>query len=168
MNNIQDVRALTTNSKLIEFAQFVFSEKGDRDFPDYKKIDLMKIARLVSHVWVLDFRNGLEDGVPFHFSGTHIDTQYGRNLTGVDVEIAYSGEDFKEVINGYYYNVYVQKKTAYTKRTVHYSDDYIDKIKMVETILIPCSHNNNDIDFGLGFAEYSLADETIENQYLLL
>jgi len=166
--NIQEIRELTTNSKLIEFTQYVLSETGDKDFPDYKKMDLMKIAGLVSHIWVFDFRNGVENGVPYHFSGTYVDQHFGKNLTGMKLEAAYSGEDYEEAVKNLYHNVYLQKKTAYSRRNVHFSDEYIDKVKIAETIMFACSNNNNDIDFGIGFAEYFFADKTIANQYLLL
>jgi len=166
--DIQKIKELTKNSKLIEFAEFVIAKTDDKDFPDYKKMDLMKIAGLVKHIWVLDFRNGVENGVLFQFTGTHLDEHYGRNLLGVKLEDAYTGEDYETVIEKHYYKVYTEKNTAYTKRVVHFSDEYIDKIKIVETVLFPCSNNNRDIDYGIGFVEYSYIPDYIDPKYVLL
>ena len=168
MIDIQKIKELTTNSKLIEFSEFVIAETGDKDFPDYKKMDLMKIANLVTHIWVFDFRNGVENDVPLLFSGTHIDSHHGRNVTGLMAAETYAGDDYEIVIKKVYFNVFRQKKTAYTKRSVHYVDNYIDKIKLTESILFPCSNNNNDIDYGIGFSEYSNINEPIVANYVLL
>ena len=168
MIDIQKIKELTKNSKLIEFAEFVIAETGDKDFPDYKKMDLMKIASLVTHIWVFDFRNGVENDVPLIFSGTHVDSHHGRNVTGLLSAETYAGDDYEIVIDEIYFNVYRQKKTAYTKRIVHYLDGYIDKIKIAESMLFPCSNNNNDIDYEIGFSEYSIVYKSIVAKYVLL
>ena len=68
--NIEKIRDRTQDQDILDFAEFVLAETGNRNFPDYKKMDLMKIAHLVAHIWVFDFTHGLEDGLIFHFSGS--------------------------------------------------------------------------------------------------
>ncbi len=168
MIRIEAIEALTANPKLIEFARFVIAETGERAFPDYKAMDLMRIAPLVTHVWVLDFRDGVGDGPPLHFSGTHIDANYEKNITGKSFEEIYAGEDFEQAITGCYYQVYRQKKVCYSHRVAHYMDDRIDKYKLIEAILLPCSGDGEVIDFGIGFSEYSFSKTDIEPRYILL
>ena len=73
MIDIQKIKELTKNSKLIEFAEFVIAETDDKDFPDYNILHLMKIPGLINHIRDLDFSNGVEYGVLFQFIGTHLD-----------------------------------------------------------------------------------------------
>lgn len=168
MIRIEAIEALTANPKLIAFARFVIAETGEGAFPDYKAMDLMRIASLVTHVWVLDFRDGVGDGPTFHFSGTHIDANYEKNITGKSFEEIYAGEDFDRVITGCYYQVHLQKKVCYTHRVVHYTDARIDKYKLIESILLPCSGDGEAIDFGIGYAEYSFSKTDIEPRYIVL
>jgi len=168
MIDIQEIKKLSTNPKLIEFAEFVISEAGDRNFPDYKKIDLMKIARLVSNIWVYDFRDGVDDGLLFHFSGTEVDEQYQMNVTGRRLEDLYDGEDKEALIKGNYHQVYLQKKVSYTHRNVTYRLKSGERITHVENIMFPCSSDDENIDFGLGYVEYGFSDVSVVNTYLLL
>jgi len=166
--DIQKIKNLTANSNLIEFAEFVISEAGDRNFADYKKIDLMKIARLVSNVWVYDFRDGVSDGLLFHFSGTQIDEQYRMNVTGHRLEDLYDAEDKEELIQGTYHQVYLQKRVSYTRRNVTYRLKRGERITSVENIMFPCSTDGENIDFGLGYVDYSFSNVGVENTYVLV
>jgi len=169
MIDIQEIKQLSSNPKLIEFAEFVISEAGDRNFPDYKKIDLMEIARLVSNIWVYDFRDGVSDGLLFHFSGTNVDEQYQMNVTGRRLEDLYNGEDKEELIKGNYHQVYLQKRVGYTRRNVAYKLlKSGERITHVENIMFPCSADDENIDFGLGYVEYGFSGVSVVNTYMLL
>ncbi len=119
MIDLRKIKELTTNSKLIEFAEFVIAETGDRRFPDYKKIDLMKIPKLVSNIWVFDFRNGISDGMQYLFSGTAIDAHFGKNIMGLRFEDVYFAEDAKKLIENSHHQVYLQGKIGYTHRNLY-------------------------------------------------
>jgi hypothetical protein len=67
MIDLQKIKSLGVSSNLIEFTEFLIEEKGDKTFPDYRTLDLMKIPKLVPYIWVIDFRNGIDDGMLFHF-----------------------------------------------------------------------------------------------------
>ncbi len=166
--NIEKIRERTRDQDILEFAEFVLAETGNRNFPDYKKMDLMKIARLVAHTWVFDFKNGLEDGLIFHFSGTKIDSHFGRNITGLDFEKVYPGEHYEELIHQSYHQAYLQKRPCYTRRIERYTDDYIDKVTTIETVLFPCSSNDDDIDYGLGMTKYTNVDHEFGPEFMLL
>ncbi len=166
--NIEKIRERTQDRDILDFAEFVLAETGNRNFPDYKKMDLMKIARLVARIWVLDFKNGLEDGLIFHFSGTKIDSHFDRNITGLDFEKIYTGEHYEKLIHQSYHQVYLQKRPCYTRRLDYYSDKFIDKHPSVETVLFPCSSNDDDINFGLGMTKFTTSEIEHLPEFLLL
>lgn len=168
MIDIQKIEAVTSNPKFITFAEFAISVAGDKNFPSYREMDLMKIHSLVPNIWVFDFRNGLDNGVKYHFSGSKVDEHLDRTLTGLTLEETYPGEDYEQVVKGCYHQVYLQKKTAYTYRMARYVDSIIDRVNLVETLMFPCSENNADIDFGVGLATFSQVEQDIENIYTLL
>jgi len=166
--DIEKIKKLTANSNLIEFAEFVISEAGDRNFADYKKIDLMKIARLVSNAFVYDFRGGVSDGMLFHFSGTKVDEQFRMNVTGHRLEDLYDADDKAKLIQGTYHQVYLQKKISYTRRNVTYRLTSGERITSVENIMFPCSTDGENVNFGLGYVDYSFSSDRVVNSYVLL
>ncbi len=165
---IEQLKELTSNPKILEFAELILEMTNGKDFPNYKEIDLMKIPALVSNVWVLDFSKIDKAGCLFHFSGTEVDENYGRNITGQSLEEIYSGDDYKELVEGCFQNVHFKKMTAYTKRWVHFHDGFVDKFRLTESILVPCSSDGETIDYGIGLAFYSISDEPSENVYKLI
>ncbi|NQW00986.1 MAG: hypothetical protein HQ483_14875 [Rhodospirillales bacterium] len=168
MISFDKITALSDNPKILAFAEFVISEAGDRPYPDYRQIDLMKVAGLVSHVFVLDYRAGFEGGILIHFSGTEIDDLFGHNITGQRSDTFYSGDDIGVFIMKLYRQAYVTGQPAYTRRSVHFKDATIDKNRIVENIMFPCSSDGDTIDFGLGFAQFTLTNAQIENRYILI
>lgn len=154
MIDIQTIKDRTQDQDFWTFAAFVIAEAEGKNFPDYKAMDLMKIAKIVSHIWVFDFRNGLDDGLLFHFSGTDIDALFGRTLTGLDFEKIYPGDHYEELIEDTYHQVYLQKRPCFTRRIEHSADVLIDKYTTVETTMFPCSSDDETINFGLGMTKY--------------
>jgi len=165
---LHTIKDRTQDQDLWTFAAFVISATEGRNFPDYKAMDLMKIAKLVQHCWVFDFRSGLDDGLPFHFSGTAIDAQLGRTLTGLDFEKVYPGEYFEDLITNTYHQVYLQKRPCYTRRIERYLDDVIDKQATVETVVFPCSSDGENINFGLGMTKYTRLIQEGGPEFVLL
>jgi len=168
MATIERIRELTENPKLLEFCEFILAEAGAARFANYKALDLMKIAHLVKHAWVIDFRDGVDNRPPLLFTGTHIDKHYGMNITGKCFEEIYVEDDFDKAIRGNYYQVYEQKKVSYTRRLAHYYDDRIDKYETIEAMLFPCSTNGTDVDYGVGFVEYTIGDSPPEKVFELI
>ncbi|NQU61297.1 MAG: hypothetical protein HQ512_09220 [Rhodospirillales bacterium] len=168
MISLKKIKAVTSSPKFIAFADFVIEGAGDRDFPCYQEMDLMKIPSLVPNIWVFDLRGGLDNGAKYHFSGTKVDEHFGRTLTGLMLEDIYSGDDYEQVVTGCYHKAFRQKKVAYTYRTARYADSLIDRFNLVETLMFPCSSNNSDIDFAIGLVTYSQVDQKVENIYTLL
>ena len=162
------IRALTNNPKFLEFVDFLTDAAGDAEYPNYRSLDLMRIAHLVRHTWVMDFRDGLDIRPKIVFSGTHIDAHYEMNITGKCFEEIYVEDDFETAIRGNYYQVYAQKKISYTRRLAHFFDDRVDKYKTIEAMLFPCSSDGETIDYGVGYVEYTLGSSPPEKIFRLL
>ncbi|MBT4888764.1 MAG: hypothetical protein HON65_04345 [Rhodospirillales bacterium] len=163
MATLEEIKQLTTNKDHIAFAEFILANMHELDFPDYQKLDLMQVPHLVRNIWAVDFRNIESNDVSMHFSGTAIDAHYERNITGKSLRSFYPEEDYKRNIS-FYYDAISHKKKVYSKRIIHFSDDYINKQKVVESLFFPCSNNQTDINFGIGYTYYSFLDHTIKDQ----
>ena len=168
MISIDKIAALTENPRLLEFSEFMISEAADLAYPDYRTMDLMKIARLVSQIFVLDYRAGFDGGVLIHFSGTGIDDLFGRNITGLRSDQFYSGADRNLFLTKLYFDASQTGLPAYTRRSVHFKDATIDKNRIIENIMFPCSSDGTSINFGVGYTQYSPSTRQIENQYILV
>jgi len=103
-----------------------------------------------------------------HFTGSGIDDLFGRNIVGLRSDEFYSGGDIGEFLMKLYRRAYETGHPAYTRRSVHFKNAAIDKNRIVENIMFPCSSDNRSIDFGLGFAHYTITTDSIENRYLLI
>lgn len=179
MIDIQKIKELTTNSKIIEFAEFVISESGEKEFANYKELDAMKIPRLIPHFFVFDYRRGIDDGLLIHHSGTFMDSFFGENITGHYEEEYYKSASDKESLIDLYRTAYSSKKTAYACREIDFDINY-KKFKHAESVVFQSSSDGEILDFGLGIAIYSEAVQNcVENgcrdnqgnckgQYLLL
>ena len=168
MGKLDSIRKLSGNKIITRFAEFVISESGEQVFPDYKTLDLMKIANLVQYTWVIDFTNGIEEGLLLHFSGTKRDDHYGRNCTGLKLNDLYTGEYSEQLIEQGYNQVYLQGKTCFSKRSdVHFINDR-SKYRVVESLMFPCSSNQKEINYGLGITEFIINSTVLEPQILLL
>tara|TARA_R110000787_G_scaffold285461_3_gene401139 strand:- start:20408 stop:20929 length:522 start_codon:yes stop_codon:yes gene_type:complete len=168
VTTLDTIRQITENPKLLRFCEFIIAATGDKPFPIYKQLDLMKIANLAQHFWAIDFRDGVDNCPKFVFSGTHIDDHYGMNITGKCFEEIYVEDDFERTIRGNYYQVCLQKKISYTKRLAHYYNDRIDKYKTIEAMLFPCSSDGESIDYGVGYVEYKFGNSPSEKIFHLI
>ncbi len=162
------IRELSNNKRLLKFAAFVLGAAGERRYPVYKSLDLMLIAPLVQFIWVLDFRNGLDTPPRILFSGTHCDAHFHMNIVGKTLEDIYVEDDFDRVIRRNFYQVYEQGKIAYTRRSVHYKDDRVERHRTAEAIMLPCSSNGTDVDFGIAFTEYSSHRDAPDTKFFAL
>ena len=149
MIDIQKIREVTNNPQILAFAEFVISETGNKDFPNYKELDLMKIPRLVGNVYVFDPQPSEDKKLLFKFSGTRIDEHNGTNVTGKYFEDFYIGDDFQTDV-GNLYDVIEKRKIGFLRRMVIFENEILDKVRYVKRIAFPCSSNGTDINFIIG------------------
>ena len=164
----QSIKGRTQDLDIQVFAEFVIAEAEGENFSDYIAMDLMKIAKIVSHIWVFDFRNGLDNGLLFHFLGSAVDAHFGRALTGLDFAKIYPGAYFQELIKNSYFQVFLQKRPCYTHRIEHYHDDLIDKYNTIETAMFPCSPDDKTINFAIGLTKYTQSKYEGGPEFVLL
>ena len=153
MIDIQQIREHTANSSIIEFAEFVIAGSDGKEFADYRKLDLMKISGLISHTFTFDYRNGIEDGLLLHHTGTFLDKFFGKNLTGKYVEDFYEVSEDAERLLELYRNGYNNKKTAFACREVDFNFEF-KKFRHAESIVFQCSSSGETLNYGLGIALY--------------
>ncbi|HJO74482.1 MAG TPA: hypothetical protein QGH84_04650 [Rhodospirillales bacterium] len=168
MIDIEIIKDRTQDQDFWAFAEFVIAEAEGKNYPDYKAMDLMQIHLTVPYIWVFDFRNGLDDGLPIYFSGTAVDTYIGRTLTGLDYEKIYPGDYYEELINNTYHQIYLQKRPCYTRRIERFVDDIIDKYVTIESLMFPCSSDDKTINYGLGMLKYMQPSHQGEPEFVLL
>jgi len=164
----QSIKGRTQDLDIQVFAEFVIAEAEGENLPDYIAKDLMKIAKIVSHILVFDFRNGLDDGLLFQFSGSAVDAHFGRALTGLDFAKIYPGAYSQELIENAYFQVFLQKHPCYTHKIEHYHDDLIDKYNTIETAMFPCSTDDKTINFAIGLTKYTQSKYEGGPEFVLL
>jgi len=159
MIDIQEIRSLGVAPELVQFAEFLIEEKGDRVFPDYRTLNLMKIPALVPYVWVFDFRNGTDDGFLYHFAGSKIDEYFGFSVTGHTFEHCYSGKYQAQLIRNVHDRVLLEQKIGFSLRLDVLKYEFHEKMLRVEALSFPCSSDDKNVNFGIGITIYSHAIE---------
>jgi len=150
---IDTIKLLSRNPKLVEFSSFILSQFEAGALPDYRNINLMEIPHLVPHVFALDVLNSSEKLI-VKYCGTKIDEFYGTNMTGKSIVDRYKGEErFDEVEAIFWQSIHAQKP-SYTVRSVHLENEYVDKFKVAETVMFPCSSDGATVNYTIGFADF--------------
>ena len=167
MIKIEDVERLSTNSRLLAFSSFILSNIEAKKIPDYALINLMKIPRLVPHVFVIDVLNS-PGKLRLKYCGTEIDNFYGTNMSGKCVYDYYKGEETFDDIESIYREGIQAKKPAYTRRRIHLENETTDKYKIAETIMFPCSSGEGIVNYTVGFADYYYIDDWAEKLTTLI
>ena len=150
---IDAITRLSENPQLVEFSSFILSQSEAGTLPDYLNIDLMEIPHLVPHVFALDVLNSSEKLI-VKYCGTKIDEFYGTNMTGKNVVDRYKGEESFAEIEAIFWQSIHTKKASYTVRSVHLENEYVDKFKVAETVMFPCSSDGATVNYTIGFADF--------------
>lgn len=153
---------------LKEFGRFVLSHCKDRGLPDYKKMDLIQIPRLVPHIFVLDEREfDTTDKLVFNFAGGELTKTHGKALLGEDARAVYESDQNFEEISKLYRKSINDKLVSYTKRYSELVTDYGgSEWKTTEALFFPCSSNGANVDWGVGCVHYDVEPTNGENIFL--
>jgi hypothetical protein len=155
------IRDLTDNKLILNFCDFVLEDVKAGSFPDYNKINLMTVPKLVPNIYVIDFRKGVENGLLMKFSGTKIDKHFGQNIQGKYLEETYTGDDKKEILFELYRICFFDKKPIFANRVVHYDEGKTNARYRLSTLLfLPCSSDGEEINFGVGMVSYTYSDHS--------
>ena len=145
------VAALTDSSKVLQFCDFIITGLGDGALPTYESIDLMQVPHLAPHIFVHDYRGGIDQGMLVKFSGTAIDEHYGKVLQGRYVEEVYTGSDGP----GLYF-------------PLHYRAIAMERYKQSTTLYFPCSSDGMSTDYGVGMVIFEPVRTETKAVYMML
>jgi len=151
------LKSLGADAKQVEFAAFLAPLRGDAEFLDYKKIDLMMVPHLVPDIWVMDFRDGIDGGLRFLFSGTRLDKEFGTNLMGKTLEEVFSAHSREEMLDAFR-QAYLRKQGLYVSRFDYYELRGKHAVRHIRALSYPCSTDGVEIDYAIGMTTYSEAD----------
>jgi len=153
MAQIETIARLTTSPLFVEFATYVLSQSDDGKLPDYLTMNLMDVPHLVPRIFVLDVQNSVGK-LRSKFSGTVIDSFYGVNMSGKCPIDHYKGEGTFDEIEAIFWKSIRTKTPAYTCRPIHLVNEYVDRFKVAETLLFPCTSDGTNVNYAIGLADY--------------
>lgn len=170
IGNLRDrVASLTTIPAMLDFCDFIVEGLGARDLPDYETIDLIKVPRLAPHIFVHDYRGGLEKGMLVKFSGTAIDEHYGKVLQGRYIEDIYTGNDGPDRYFPLHHRAIAERRPFFARRTTVYdAGAQVERYKLSSTLYFPCSSDGETVNYGIGAAFYEPVRDGSEPVYLIL
>jgi hypothetical protein len=155
---------------LKEFGSFVLSYSTDGNLPDYKKMDLMRVAKLVPDIWVFDLREyENNDQILVNFCGENALRSWGFNLIGKDYIKLLEQRNDADVVKKKISEV----RQAISQKTVSYRkinefviyNDY-RKAGFLESLMFPCSSDGITVNWAIGCIHYQLGNFEGENLFL--
>ncbi len=166
MINRQAIEEWTSNSQILEFADYAIRVWDDNKYIPFREFNLMDVASLASNAFVIDVAP--EDGrrLLFRYTGTKVDQQYGQNLMGQYLEDVYTGTDRETVINSIK-DVTASGRVGYMRKFIVYQDA-ATSYRLVERISFPCSTDGTSVDRIVGTIFFTPIVETDENIAILL
>ncbi|HBC09142.1 MAG TPA: hypothetical protein DC046_16395 [Rhodospirillaceae bacterium] len=163
------VAALTDLSMMREFCDFIIAGLDGRALPVYETIDLMKVPHLAPHIFVHDYRGGVERGMLVKFSGTAIDEHYGKVLQGRYVEEVYTGSDGPTHYFPLHYRAIAECRPFFARRSIVFDQGGpMERYKQSTTLYIPCSQDGRTANYGIGVVLFGSAGTETEALYLIL
>lgn len=167
MDLLTEIKRLSDNSGLLQFSEFILAQVADKGLPDYENLDLMEVPKLVPHIFVFDVLKS-PDKLRIKYCGTVLDEIYGTNMMGKCVFEFYNGRDSFEEIESLFREAIATKTPCYTRRAIHLKNKYVDKYRIAESILFPCSSVDGVVNFTVGFGDYYVVPEEVDKSTTLV
>ncbi|MCW8914987.1 MAG: hypothetical protein OQK24_03935 [Magnetovibrio sp.] len=166
MNLNERISALTDRDTILEFCNFITSQTQMNGMLDYKKMDLMQIYQLLHQVVVIDYRDGIDNGILINYSGTAIDENFGHVLQGNYLEDAYTGIKTKDKLIEFCHAMYQNFTPFYVSSCVHHEQPSRDiTYKHTCGLFFPCSSDGLTANYGIGIVDYSFVEKSTPPQY---
>lgn len=163
------VATLTDAPIIREFCDFIAAGLDGRDLPDYDTIDLMRVPRLAPHIFVHDYRAGVEKGMLVKFSGTALDEHYGRVLQGRYIEESDTGSDGPEHYFPLHRRAIAARRPFLAKRAILFDAGIpMERCKRSTVLYFPCSSDGVTVNYGIGVVCIEPAGGETEPLYLIL
>lgn len=161
--------ALTVIPAMLEFCDFIVAGLGGRMLPDYETIDLMAVPRLAPHIFVHDYRAGIDKGMLVKFSGTAIDEHYGKVLQGRYIEEFYTGDDGADRYFPLHRRAIAERRPFFARRTIVYDvGTPKERYKLSSALYFPCSSDGRTVNYAIGMSFYEAVRDDTEALYLIL
>ncbi len=168
-DRLEAIKALNIGDDFTCFAAHVLSSGSDQNYPNLANIDLMEIPRLVPNVYILDFRQGIEDGLLMKFVGTAVEANYPSRLQGGYLDKLYTGHDAKELFMDVYRRSYLHAESFFTRRIVRYIvNNENEKYRLATVLFFICFSDDGNVDYGIGFAKYEFCQLKVEPVFQLI
>ncbi len=168
-SRLEGIKALNIEDDFISFATHVLSSGNDDNYPNLANIDFMEIPRLVPNVYILDFRQGIEDGLLMKFAGTAVEANYPSRLQGGYLDKLYTGHDAKELFMDVYRRSYRHAESFFTRRIVQYMENNEDeKYRLATVLFFVCFSDDRNVEYGIGFAKYEFCQHNVEPIFYLI
>jgi hypothetical protein len=154
---------------LKQFGNFVLSHCQDGNLPDYKKMNLMLIPRLVPYIWVTDLRNYEIDGKRIvNFAGEKINREFGKNVVGEIPIDVFRDNPFFESMSEFYKNAIDAKMVAYSRRYGEhdFGRQGGSKYRYAESLYFPCSSDGEHVNWAIGCVCFNVNPFTGESVFL--
>lgn len=168
-SRLELIRALNLEDDFVHFAERVLSSGKDEHHPDLENIDLMEMPRLVPNIYIMDFRDGIADGLLMKFAGTAVEENYPTPLQGGYLDKLYTGHDAKELFMEVYRRSYLHAESFFTRRIVRYVEENArEKYRLATVLFFVCFSENEEVNYGIGYAKYEFYQEKIDPAFELI
>lgn len=161
--DIQKLRELAADERIIAFAGFINTNADGKAFPDYETMNLMDIAALVSHVCVIKVTPMNGKRLLFHFSGTAFDDLYEKNTQGLYLEDFYTGDN-KETVIANNNAIIDERRTYYFVNTARFRQPSYEKRRKIIRLGVPCSSDGETINYTISLVYFDLFSQGDHDQ----
>ena len=141
---------------LKRFGHFMLAHCENGTLPDFNKLDLMEVPRLVPYIWVYDLRTPEKtERLEMGFAGERHTEMHGRNVSGMSDAEIHSAYGFTDDVVEHYHKAIREKQVAYNRRNSSFDDGFDIHHRHLESLFFPCSSDRKSVDWGVGCLNWS-------------
>jgi hypothetical protein len=121
----------------------------------------MKIPKLVPYIWVINFRNGIDDGMFFHFQEHRLMPTMVTTLQDIYLKIIIP-ENILMKCSMVVTDRPTYRKIKHNSREDVYRTDENVKQQKIQSLLVPCSEDDQNINYGIGVTNFEFGVGSFE------
>ncbi|MEQ8665162.1 MAG: hypothetical protein RIC16_05500 [Rhodospirillales bacterium] len=162
----QQIDDLVEWDGLKKFGAFMLSYCEEGQLPDFNRIDLMQVPRLVPYIWVYDLRTEEKtQRLAMGFAGERHTEMHGRNVSGMGDAVICSAYGFSDEVVEFYHKAIRERKVGYNRRDTVYDDGFDTRHHNLECLFFPCSSDGETVNYGVGCLNWSTTFTKSETLY---
>lgn len=147
MFDINKIKSISDVPEIIEFSEFILSKCSHDDVPELEISQLIEVPVLVTRTFVMSDVPDKNKRLLMKYSGTKIDEQFNRNITGEYFEDLIKGDDCSKIIQNFY-DVLQTQKVGFLRHKIELNTTGRIDQKHVSRISFPCLFNNEKSIIG--------------------